>query len=792
MGYVGKTNIKFSELNNIRVEKSNAGDWANDTQASFSALRSWFRLNTTNTDGSLPTTDTAISLGDFTGYGVQKIEFQALPETNTHYDNSGDAKMRLKFLGSPHTQFGSTIKISGGGAPSTVANISVAKGTTGWTVATGLGNATKWTPSSTHRVQVSTTDSTAKVLCGFDFYLNPGSAGASTSSGSEGSYISASSGGTPATASGTGANGIDYQVVSNIPNGGNGASVTGVDVIDTFEGTPLYKFVPGAFSGTRIDVVASFKASAVAQWGSSVQSTDSHGNAFTATNSRDIWSRFVTTNKGSIAKHVFRSNSISGSTWTGTINDPSLTLETHHGCTFIKYKLQSSISTGVFANGGAAIAMHGSQIGAWWKKSSSNPPADFKTSWGSQYQTGNNSAFVIHGTTRSKWWGNNSGGTTGTVTHATVTGMPALGNTNGIMTTGDDYLWIHADNNHGGGGNGYLSIVTSSAAAATFVVPADISKISVVLTGGGGGGTGGYHNSGAGGAGGGSGGVKNFHEFTVAEGDQLFIDVGKGGAGGVGTTGSRVPGTAGMSSRVTHSTTAAPRGDTIWVTGGLCSNLKTETTGGLGASIGGGANGGDGYFDNGTSQSGHGGDVSPFDQVKAAAAGTANFGITLKNANGGGTPCSGSGSYGGNGGYGSGGGSCNWSGTNHSGNQAGLYGGGGSGGTGAAGAGGDGVCWLVIDDTPTAGGLETIGNLVSDWNIANPTNTMTVSNGSEATIPAGTVVTLAGATTSNATKTRFNWTDRSTSTRSVYSKSIIANNDPDGPEATNLPQFTAF
>jgi len=208
MGYVGKTNIKFSELNNIRVEKSNDGDWANDTQASFSALRSWFRLNTTNTDGSLPTTDTAISLGDFTGYGVQKIEFQALPETNTHYDNSGDAKMRLKFLGSPHTQFGSTIKISGGGAPSTVANISVAKGTTGWTVATGLGNATKWTPSSTHRVQVSTTDSTAKVLCGFDFYLNPGSAGASTSSGSEGSYISASSGGTPATASGTGANGI--------------------------------------------------------------------------------------------------------------------------------------------------------------------------------------------------------------------------------------------------------------------------------------------------------------------------------------------------------------------------------------------------------------------------------------------------------------------------------------------------------------------------------------------------------------------------------------------------------
>lgn len=33
MGYVGKTNVKFSDLNNIRVEKSQSGEWAEETQA---------------------------------------------------------------------------------------------------------------------------------------------------------------------------------------------------------------------------------------------------------------------------------------------------------------------------------------------------------------------------------------------------------------------------------------------------------------------------------------------------------------------------------------------------------------------------------------------------------------------------------------------------------------------------------------------------------------------------------------------------------------------------------------
>lgn len=791
MGYVGKTNIKFSDLNNIRVEKSKTGEWAEDTQASMGALRSWFKLNTKNTDDSLPTTDADISLTDFAGHSVQKIEMQVIPETNDYYDNSGDGKVRLKFIGSPHTEFGSTIKITGGGAPSTLANISVANTTTGWTVGTGLGNTEKWTRAQSNRVLVSTTDSTSKVLSDFDFYLNVGSDGVSTSSGTDGSFISADSGGTPATASGTGANGIDYQIVSNNPGGGDGAFVTGVEVVDTFEGTPLYKYDPGQLTGGRIDVVATLRLDAAGALGTSNQLVDSHGNAFTTEDHRSIWNQFVTTNKGSIANRVFQSNAISGSTWSGTINDTSsVSLETHHGCTFIKYKLNSPISTGVFPNGGAAIALYGSQIGAWWKKSSSNPPADFKTSWGAQYKTGNNSAYVIHGNTRSKWWGYNSGGTTGTVTEDTVTGMPAFGNTDGIMTTDDDYLWIHADNSHGGGGNGYLSIITSIAAQATFIVPDDVSKISVLLAAGGGGGSGGYTNGGNGGAGGGGGGVINFSELTVAPGDNIFIDVGYRGTGGIGTTGVYQPGTAGMSSRITHSTTAAPRGNTLWVTGGLCSNLQSETTGGLPGTGGGGSAGGNGYFDGGLSKGGAGGDVT-IDQAKAAAAGDSTLSITLKNANGGGTPCSGSGSYGGNPGYGSGGTECNWSGTGHGGNKEGLYGGGGAGATGSAGDGGDGVCFLAVDTTPTAGGLETLQNLVNDWNTANPTNSMTVTTGGAATIPDGTVVELTGSTTSNAVKTWFKWANRTTSTRSVYSKSIIALNSPHGPESTNQPQYTS-
>ena len=774
MGYVGKTNIKFSDLNNIRVEKSQTGKWTEETQASMSALRSWFKLNTKNTDESLPTTDENIDLTDFAGHSVQKTEIQVIPETNDYYDNSGNGKLRLKFIGSPHTQFGSAVEITEGGAPGNLANINVANTTTGWTVAEGLGNPAKWSVAATHRVRISTTNVDAKVLSDFDFYVNVGQEGESTSSGGDGSFISGDSGGSPATASGTGENGIQYQVVSNVPGGGNGDSVTGVDVVDTFEGQSLYEFAPISHTGGRIDVIESW-----------VQSKDSHGNAFDITDIRYIWNKFVTTNKGSIANKVFESETISGSTWSGTINDPSVKLEQHHGCTFIKYKLSSAISTGVFPNGGAAIAMYGSQIGAWWKVSSSNPPSDFKTSWGSQYQTGNNSAYIIHGTTRSKWWGHNSGMSAGSVTEDEISGMPAFGNANGIVTTSDDYLWIHANNNHGGGGNGGLTLVTSIAAERTFTVPEDVSKLTILLTAGGGGGTGGYNNSGHGGAGGGAGGSINFQELAVAPGDELYIDVGHGGSGGSGGTNNKVVGTAGMSSRITHSTTAAPRGQTWWVTGGLCASIASPSTGGLGSNRGGGSSGSDGYFDNGTSQSGSGGS-SIIDQTKAAG-----IGITLKNYNGGGTPCSGGGSYGGNGGYGSGGGECNWSGTNHAGNQDGLYGGGGAGGTTTAGDGGDGVCFLAIDTSPQPGGLETLQNLVNDHNVANPTNSMTVTTGGDATIAAGTTVTLAGATTSTASKYRFKWNNRTTSTRSVYSKSIVAFNSPHGPEDTNQPQYSS-
>lgn len=787
MGYVGKVNIKFSDLNNIRVEKSKSGEWASNTQASMSSLRSWFRSNSTNTDNSLPSTDIDIGLSDYAGYGVQKIEVQALPETNNYYDNSADAKMRLKFIGSPHTQFGSNIKITGGGAPSTLASVNVAKTHSNWTVATGLGNASKWTPGASHKVEVSTTDTTAKVLCDFSFYLNPGQDGTSTSSGAEGSWISASAGGTAATATGTGANQISYQVVSNVPNGGNGDSVTGTSVTDTYEGVPFYKYDPISHSSGRTDVVATFKQVG-GGLGVSNQSEDSNGNVYSITDIREQWSKFVATNKGSIANNVFKSNQISGSTWTGTINDPSVTLETHHGCTFIKYKLNSALSTGTQPNGGAAIAMAGSQIGAWWKTSSSNPPADFKTSWGSQFKTGNNSNWVIHKNIHSKWFGHASGQTAGTVTHTSFTSMPAFGSSTGVMTTGDDYLWIHCDNNHGGGGNGYISLHTSIQAQATFTVPADTPKINVVLTGGGGGGGGGYSNGGNGTAGGGSAGRHDFYEFdNLTAGDQFFIDVGSGGKGGVGGTNNKKTGTAGMGSRVTYHTSSAPRGITIFDDGGLCPNLGSETTGGLGAdskTLGSsGGPGGDGYFDGGLSKNGAGGDSNSIDQVKAAAAG-----IVLKNRNGGGTPC-GTGSYGGNGGYSNGGGGCNWSGTDHAGNQDGLFGGGGAAGTTTGGDGGDGVCFLVVDAPPSDGGLETIQNLVNDWNVANPGSSMTVTSGGTATIPDGTAVTLAGATTSTATKTRFKWANRTTSTRTIFSKSITAFNSPHGPETTNQPQY---
>jgi hypothetical protein len=92
----------------------------------------------------------------------------------------------------------------------------------------------------------------------------------------------------------------------------------------------------------------------------------------------------------------------------------------------------------------------------------------------------------------------------------------------------------------------------------TFVVPAGISKVSIIAVGGGGGGGSGYDSPtapkvylGASGGGGGAGGIIEC-DLTVTSGETLFINVGKGGAGGTTGTGIVRKGTDGTTTRVTR------------------------------------------------------------------------------------------------------------------------------------------------------------------------------------------------------------------------------------------------
>lgn len=91
-----------------------------------------------------------------------------------------------------------------------------------------------------------------------------------------------------------------------------------------------------------------------------------------------------------------------------------------------------------------------------------------------------------------------------------------------------------------------------------------------------------------------------------------------------------------------------------------------------------------------------------------------------------------------------------------------------------------------------AGGLETVQELINDWNVANPTNAATVTTGGEATIPDNQTYTLSGGEAGTNQKFGFLWSGSTVNSYQVYSKKIQLFNDPHTEGGTNKSQITVF
>lgn len=230
--------IRFTDLNKIRAEKSTSSFSATNPNTSFSSLRSWFSDNTTDgtTQGAIPATDASIER--FRGRAVRLISCQAIPESDSRYDNSGNAQLKITFEptkfsttervnNNPHFTSGSEISVTGGGTNQTITVTS----TTSTVDITNLGGTGKWSSSVNHLVTISTADSTSQFDVDQQFYYHPGLNGTTTATSNYTSWVSLDAGGEKASASGTGVNNVAYNVESvNVGTIGNSITLTGVTV----------------------------------------------------------------------------------------------------------------------------------------------------------------------------------------------------------------------------------------------------------------------------------------------------------------------------------------------------------------------------------------------------------------------------------------------------------------------------------------------------------------------------------------------------------------------------------
>lgn len=230
--------IRFTDLNKIRADKSTSSFSVSSANSSYSSLRTWFTDNTTEgtAQGAIPATNASIER--FRGRAVRLISCQARPETDSRYDNSGDAWLRITFEptkfsaservnNNPHFTGGSEISVTEGGTNQTI----VVTSTTPTVNISNLGGTGKWTASVNHLVSISTADSNSQVDVDQQFYYHPGLNGTTTATSDYASWISLDAGGAKASASGTGANGVAYNVEAvNVGTAGNSISFTGTTV----------------------------------------------------------------------------------------------------------------------------------------------------------------------------------------------------------------------------------------------------------------------------------------------------------------------------------------------------------------------------------------------------------------------------------------------------------------------------------------------------------------------------------------------------------------------------------